>query len=177
MRLICPTCLLFRDLAANATRLGEKGVVAFLTWWDEEGINKSLPSPESADAIQVITIHKSKGLAFRAVFIPFCNWEIKGKPNGIFWVSSEETAYKELKGIPLKYNESLSSSAIAKAYYEELLYNHMDALNMLYVATTRAKDYLYMATMAKKTLLNSQRSGMWSTIFLNQNLRMATATR
>lgn len=145
-----PYLLAFRDLAANATRLGEKGVVAFLTWWDEEGINKSLPSPESADAIQVITIHKSKGLAFRAVFIPFCNWEIKGKPNGIFWVSSEETAYKELKSIPLKYNESLSSSAIAKAYYEELLYNHMDALNMLYVATTRAKDYLYIATMAKK---------------------------
>jgi ATP-dependent helicase/nuclease subunit A len=145
-----PYLLAFRDLTANATRLGEKGVVAFLTWWDEEGMNKSLPSPERADAIQVITIHKSKGLAFRAVFIPFCNWEIKGKPNGIFWVSSEETAYKELKGIPLKYNESLSSSAIAKAYYEELLYNHMDALNMLYVATTRAKDYLYIATMAKK---------------------------
>lgn len=145
-----PYLLAFRDLTANATRLGEKGVVAFLTWWDEEGVSKSLPSPEHADAIQVITIHKSKGLAFRAVFIPFCNWEIKGKPNGIFWVSSEETAYKELKGIPLKYNESLSSSAIARAYYEELLYNNMDALNMLYVATTRAKDYLYMATMAKK---------------------------
>lgn len=145
-----PYLLAFRDLAGNATRLGEKGIVAFLNWWDEEGVNKSLPSPESADAIQVITIHKSKGLAFRAVFIPFCNWEIKGKVNAVFWVSSEETAFKALRGIPLKYNESLSNSAVAKAYYEELLYNHMDALNMLYVATTRARDYLYIATMAKK---------------------------
>ncbi|MBB5437259.1 ATP-dependent exoDNAse (exonuclease V) beta subunit [Pedobacter sp. AK017] len=145
-----PYLLAFRDLAGNATRLGEKGIVAFLNWWDEEGIKKSLPSPESADAIQVITIHKSKGLAFRAVFIPFCNWEIKGKANSIFWVSAEETAFKALRGIPLKYNESLGNSAVAKAYYEELLYNHMDALNMLYVATTRARDYLYIATMAKK---------------------------
>jgi len=145
-----PYLLAFRDLTANATRLGEKGIVAFLNWWTEEGVNKSLPSPDSADAIQIITIHKSKGLAFRAVFIPFCNWEIKGKPNSTFWVSSEETAYKELRGIPLKYNESLSNSSIAKAYYEELLYNNMDALNMLYVATTRSKDYLYIATMAKK---------------------------
>jgi ATP-dependent helicase/nuclease subunit A len=145
-----PYLLAFRDLAANATRLGEKGIVAFLNWWDEEGVNKSLPSPESADAIQIITIHKSKGLAFRAVFVPFCNWEIKGKANSIFWVSAEDTAYKELRGIPLKYSESLSSSSVAKAYYEELLYNHMDALNMLYVATTRARDYLYIATMAKK---------------------------
>jgi len=147
-----PYLLAFRDLTASATKLGEKGIIAFLTWWEEDGAKKSLPSPEGADAIQIITIHKSKGLAFRAVFIPFCNWEIKGKANGTFWVSSEETVYKELKGIPLKYNEALADSAIAKAYYEELLYNNMDALNMLYVATTRSKDYLYIATMAKKEL-------------------------
>lgn len=145
-----PYLLAFRDLAANATRLGEKGIVSFLRWWEEEGVNRSLPSPEEANAIQVITIHKSKGLAFRAVFLPFCNWEIKGKPNSIFWVSAANTAYEELKGIPLRYHESLNSSTVAKAYYEELLYNNMDALNMLYVVTTRAKDYLYIATMDKK---------------------------
>jgi ATP-dependent exoDNAse (exonuclease V) beta subunit len=82
--------------------------------------------------------------------VPFFNWEIKGKPNSTFWVSSADTVYKELGGIPLKYNEELGNSAISKAYYEELLYNNMDALNMLYVATTRSKDYLYLATMAKK---------------------------
>ncbi|MBC7565778.1 MAG: UvrD-helicase domain-containing protein, partial [Pedobacter sp.] len=142
--------LAFRDLTAHANKLGEKGIISFLTWWEEDGVNKSLPSPEGADAIQVITIHKSKGLAFRAVFIPFCNWDIKGKINANFWVSSEDTIYKELKGIPLKYNEALADSSIAKAYYEELLYNNMDALNMLYVATTRCKDYLYIGTMAKK---------------------------
>lgn len=142
--------LAFRDLTAHANKMGEKGIISFLTWWEEDGVSKSLPSPEGADAIQVITIHKSKGLAFRAVFIPFCNWDIKGKVNATFWVSSEDTVYKELKGIPLRYNEGLADSSIAKAYYEELLYNNMDALNMLYVATTRSKDYLYIGTMAKK---------------------------
>ncbi|WP_316801572.1 UvrD-helicase domain-containing protein [Pedobacter frigidisoli] len=144
-----PYLLAFRDLTANAGKLGEKGIIAFLSWWDEDGIKKSLPSPEGADAIQIITIHKSKGLAFRAVFVPFCNWEVKGKTNSTFWVSSENTAYKELRGIPLKYNKDLADSSIARAYYEELLYNNMDALNMLYVATTRSKDFLYIATMAK----------------------------
>lgn len=145
-----PYLLAFRDLTANASRQGEKGVISFLTWWDEDGMKKALPSPEGVDAIQVITIHKSKGLAFRAVFIPFCDWDIKGKINANFWVSTEETVYKELKGIPLKYNEELADSVVAKAYYEELLYNNMDALNMLYVATTRSKDYLYIAIMGKK---------------------------
>ncbi len=154
-----PYLLAFRDLCAHANKLGEKGIIAFLTWWEEEGILKSLPSPEGADAIQVVTIHKSKGLAFRAVFVPFCNWEIKGKVNTTFWVSSEETVYQELRGIPLRYNEALADSVIAKAYYEELLYNNMDALNMLYVATTRSKDYLYLATMAKKEATNLSNIG------------------
>ncbi|MCZ4242843.1 UvrD-helicase domain-containing protein [Pedobacter punctiformis] len=162
-----PYLLAFRDLTANAGKLGEKGIISFLTWWDEDGIKKSLPSPEGADAIQIITIHKSKGLAFRAVFVPFCNWEIKGKANATFWVSSEETVYKELRGIPLKYSEALADSSIAKAYYEELLYNNMDALNMLYVATTRSKDYLYIATMAKKELKLSNMGDVINLTFEN----------
>lgn len=163
-----PYLLAFRDLTASAGKLGEKGIIAFLTWWEEDGIKKSLPSPEGADAIQIITIHKSKGLAFRAVFVPFCNWEIKGKANGTFWVSSDETVYKELRGIPLKYNEALADSAIAKAYYEELLYNNMDALNMLYVATTRSKDYLYIATMAKKEFKLSNMGDVINLTFENE---------
>ncbi len=142
--------LAFRDLIANATRAGEKGIVNFLTWWDEDGIKKSLPSPEEANAVQVITIHKSKGLAFRAVFVPFCNWDLKTKANAIFWVSATDTAYHELGDIPLKFTDDLSNSSVAKAYYKEVLDSNLDALNMLYVATTRAKDYLYLSVMEKK---------------------------
>lgn len=142
--------LAFRDLVANATRMGEKGVVNFLTWWDEDGVKKSLPSPDEADAVQIITIHKSKGLAFRAVFVPFCLWDLKTKANSIFWVPANDTAYVELGGIPLKFAEDLSNASIAKSYFEEVLDSTLDSLNMMYVATTRAKDYLYLAAMEKK---------------------------
>ncbi len=142
--------LAFRDLIANATRMGEKGVVSFLTWWEEDGVQKSLPSPDEADAVQVITIHKSKGLAFRAVFVPFCLWDLKTKANSIFWVPAVETAYHELGRIPLKFAEDLSNSSVAKSYFKEVLDSTLDNLNMMYVATTRAKDYLYLAAMEKK---------------------------
>lgn len=145
-----PYLLAFRDLIASATRLGEKGIVSFLTWWREDGVKKSLPSPDEADAVQIITIHKSKGLAFRAVFVPFCNWDLKTRANAVFWVPAADTVYKELGGIPLKFAEELSRSAVAKAYYKELLDSSLDALNMLYVATTRARDYLYLSVMEKK---------------------------
>ncbi len=145
-----PYLLAFRDLLSNATKPGEKGVGAFLEWWLEEGSMKSLPSPEGADAVQVITIHKSKGLAFRAVFVPFCIWDNKPRPNAVFWVSAKDTMYHQLGDIPLGFNDALSKTAVAKAYFEELLFSNMDSLNMLYVATTRAKDYLYLATMFRK---------------------------
>src|SRR5690606_10588435 len=55
-----------------------------------------------------------------------------------------ETPYQELGSIPLKYSKDLGFSSVANYYFEEELYSHMDTLNMLYVATTRAVDYLYI---------------------------------
>lgn len=146
-----PYLFALRDLAGNIARQGERGLSAFLTYWEEEGGRKTLPSSESSDAVQVITIHKSKGLAFKVVLIPFCNWDTGGKTNSIFWVPATGTPYEALKQIPLKYTASLGQSAVAIAYYEELLYNQMDALNMLYVATTRTKEYLYISCLGKKS--------------------------
>jgi len=146
-----PYLFALRDLAGNIGRQGEKGITSFLKYWDEEGSRKTLPSSESADAVQVITIHKSKGLAFKVVMIPFCNWDINGKINTIFWVPAANTPYHQLQRIPLKYNSSLGQSSVAISYYEELLYNNMDALNMLYVATTRTKEYLYISSLGKKS--------------------------
>lgn len=144
--------LAFRDLVSHATQPGEKGIGSFLEWWEEEGIRKSLPSPEGANAVQVITIHKSKGLAFRAVFIPFCIWDNKTATNSVFWVPAKDTMYYHLGDIPLRFNKELAKTNVAKAYFEELLYSSMDSLNLLYVATTRAKDFLYLGTMFKKTV-------------------------
>ena len=146
-----PYLFALRDLAGNIARQGERGLSAFLTYWEEEGGRKTLPSSESSDAVQVITIHKSKGLAFKVILIPFCNWDTGGKTNSIFWVPAAGTPYEALRQIPLKYTASLGQSAVAIAYYEELLYNQMDALNMLYVATTRTKEYLYISCLGKKS--------------------------
>ncbi|TDG37118.1 DNA helicase UvrD [Pedobacter changchengzhani] len=145
-----PYLLAFRDLTNKSSRQGEKGISAFLKWWEEEGHNKNLPSPETANAIQVMTIHKSKGLAFRAVFIPFCDWALGGKSNNAFWVPMEGTPYADLQSIPLQFTSQLKGSSVTKYYLEELLMNYMDALNSLYVATTRAKDYIYISFAGKK---------------------------
>lgn len=154
-----PYLLAFRDIVGNASRQGERGILSFLTWWSEDGIRKTLPSPEHANAVQVLTIHKSKGLAFRAVMIPFCNFSLSGKASSIFWVPAAETPYEALGSIPLKFSKELGQSSVGKYYFEEELYNHVDSLNMLYVATTRAKDYIYMGTKEKAKTENLSNIG------------------
>lgn len=163
-----PYLLAFRDLVGNATRQGEKGIHSFLSWWDEDGISKTLPSPEEANAVQVLTIHKSKGLAFRAVFIPFCDLGLSGKSNSVFWVPAQETPYALLGSIPLKYSKELANSSVAKYYFEEELYSYMDSLNMIYVATTRAKDYLFIGMKGSEKNEGKSIGDLFSLIYQDQ---------
>lgn len=139
-----PYIFAFRDIVGEFSAGGERGVTAFLTYWDEEGIDKALPVGTDANAVEVITVHKSKGLAFDVVMIPFCGWPIDGKPNSNFWVDTTATPYALLSKTPVKYKSDLGKSSLYRAYFEEVLFNYMDALNTLYVATTRARKHLYI---------------------------------
>lgn len=145
-----PYLLAFRDLVATFTANGERGIHAFLTYWEEEGSDRALPAAGETDAVEVLTIHKSKGLAFDVVMIPFCSWPIDGRINGNFWVNTEDTPYALLRKTPVKYKSDLGKSRLYRAYFEEMLFNYMDALNTLYVANTRARKHLYITAPGKK---------------------------
>jgi len=142
-----PFLLAFRDQVALFSSGGDQGIGVFLDWWDAEGSIKALPSSENQDAVQVMTIHKSKGLEFAAVIIPFVNWKLNtssGFIKKLLWVDAHAAGFGNFNLLPVDYSKSLASTAFAENYFEEMLLNYMDVINTLYVATTRAKDYLCM---------------------------------
>lgn len=151
-----PYILAFKDIVDGFTSKGERGITQFLTFWEEDGNKAVLPSNGKVNAIEVTTIHKSKGLAYDVVMIPFCSWKVDGMVNGDFWVHTEGTPFAELGKIPLKYNGNLANSIFYRQYYEEMLFNYMDALNTLYVATTRAVEHLYIAAPAFKEIVDKK---------------------
>lgn len=140
-----PYLMAFRDLVAEFSAQGERGIASFLTYWDEDGKTKALPASDGGNAVEIMTIHKSKGLAFDVVMIPFCSWELDGMINSHFWVDTSGTSYEILGSVPVKYNSMLVKSSRYQAYLEEMLFNYLDALNLLYVATTRARKELYIS--------------------------------
>lgn len=139
-----PYILTFKDIVSNFTSNGERGINQFLEFWEEDGHKAVLPASGKVNAIEVTTVHKSKGLAYEVVMIPYCSWTLDGFNNGDFWIDTQNTPFWQLSRIPIKYNAYVGKSIFYKQYFEEKLFNYMDSLNTLYVATTRAIEHLYI---------------------------------
>lgn len=143
-----PYILTFKDIVGNFTANGERGINQFIEFWEEDGNKAVLPSSGKVNAIEVTTIHKSKGLAYDVVMIPFCSWTLDGMTNGDFWINTVNTPFAQLGRIPIKYNSAVGKSIFYQQYFEEKLFNYMDTLNTLYVATTRAVQHIYITAPA-----------------------------
>ncbi|MCD4793534.1 MAG: UvrD-helicase domain-containing protein [Bacteroidales bacterium] len=136
----------FQDIISDQIRRNNSNLSEFLDWWEEKGITKSIQLSEKTDAVQIMTIHKSKGLAFRIVMLPYANWNIdhSGINSPLLWVTGNKPPFNSFKYLPVKYSRRLAQTIYAKDYFNEKLYANIDALNMLYVAFTRAIDELYI---------------------------------
>lgn len=144
----------FLDIALKFSSRSNTDLDSFLDWWDEKGKSKAVSSPEGQDAIRIITIHKSKGLGFGAVIMPFVNWETDHNPShtNIIWCKPTAAPFDQLRVVPLKYGNDLKDTIFRNEYLEEKKFNAIDNLNLLYVAFTRAKHRLILfAPQPKKT--------------------------
>lgn len=132
----------FLDTIHEYMQVNGSGVSGFLEFWEEEGAEKTVATHESDNAIRVLTIHKSKGLEFKAVILPWCNWNLNQKANSIFWSPVPEGPFDYLPVVPLSYSSSLAETVFASGYAIEYFKAHIDHLNLLYVSFTRAVDSL-----------------------------------
>src|SRR5690554_1029926 len=158
----------FLDIALKFSEDKSADLNAFLDWWEEKGCNKALYSPEDQDAIRLITIHKSKGLGFGAVIMPFVNWNIDHSPthNDIIWCKPNVAPFDEIGVAPLKYGRALANTIFRDDYFEEKRFTYIDNLNLLYLAFTRAKHRLivFAPTPSKPETIANVADLLWRSI-------------
>jgi ATP-dependent helicase/nuclease subunit A len=136
----------FQDLVLSFSGSGNPGIPAFLEWWESSGRKKSLVLPANQDAIRILTIHKSKGLEFDAVILPFISWDMDHKfsKQPLLWVKPDVPPFNELGVVPVKYSGKLLEDTIFESHYRDEKYSvYIDNLNLLYVAMTRARNVLF----------------------------------
>ena len=117
---------------------------SFLTYWDDKLCAKTIPSGE-LEGIRIYSIHKSKGLEFHTVLIPFCDWSLENETHTqMIWCTPQDAPYNELDIVPVNYGPAMVQSTYAQDYHQERLQLWIDNLNLLYVAFTRAGKNLFM---------------------------------
>ncbi|KAA3647619.1 MAG: Dna2/Cas4 domain-containing protein [Bacteroidetes bacterium] len=136
----------FMEAVLNFSQSESKSLMDFLRWWEIKGDKLSIEAPEGMDAVQVLTIHKSKGLEFPIVIYPFAEQSIsEGKHVDLLWVKQRE--YPELASNTLvEYGSDMFNSTYTKEFEIEYEKKFMDLVNDTYVAFTRPTDRLYIRT-------------------------------
>lgn len=147
----------FQDAVATFSERNQPDVASFLLWWDDNKDSLTITSPEDADAVQVLTIHKAKGLEWRCVIIPSLTFDLKINGNREKdWLPVEEP-FKQKAILPpllpvrLNSRETFEHTPWQQAYDDIEAKNHLDILNLAYVACTRAADELYIFMKEKNT--------------------------
>jgi hypothetical protein len=115
----------------------------FLDWWEINRSKKSITYPESMDAVRVLTVHKAKGLQYPVVIIPDADFKLRNTKR-FLWADVENDFIGKVSVFPLPVQADLESTIYGHLYQKEMADSLLDMVNLLYVATTRPEDRLYL---------------------------------
>ena len=146
----------------KATDIGD-----FLDFWNLKKDKLSIVASENSDAVQIMTIHKSKGLEFPVVIFP-CDVDIYNQINPKVWFNSlpDNYNFKELL-LDFKKDISLINERGLELYNLQREELELDNFNLLYVALTRAVEQLYVITENKISSKGVENLNHYSGIFIN----------
>lgn len=133
----------FYDTVTEYMQNNSSELTSFLTYWNETLYARTIPSGEIS-GIRILSIHKSKGLEYHTVLLPFCDWKMENETNNhMLWckineADADKEPFCELDLTPVNYSSAMAESYFSDSYREERLQLWVDNLNLLYVAFTRA---------------------------------------
>lgn len=147
----------FTDLAMEYSETRDNDLVGFLEWWAQQQDSASVTPPPDSDAIQVLTIHRAKGLEYKCVHLIDFDWKLVDDRESI-WLDLRANANEQNINIGLDIDPDVmpplmcidtndtemgyEGSPFADLLRKQQFLMRFDALNNAYVGLTRAKNSL-----------------------------------
>ena len=156
----------------------------FLQHWETAKNKLSITIPSDTDALRITTIHKSKGLEYPVVIVPYANWKVT--PNAKLdrlWIDLEDIPYdeltliekteeiitdKKLKSSLVSVVKDLENTLVSDQYLNEKTRTLVENLNLLYVAFTRPVQRLYVLAKREKNWNQSSQVSNWMHDYISQ---------
>ncbi|MEL7534981.1 MAG: 3'-5' exonuclease, partial [Bacteroidota bacterium] len=135
----------FLDAVLRYSGSKDASISGFLSYWDEVRHKTAIATAPDPEAVQIMTIHKSKGLEFPVVILPFADWDLGPNNRDFLWLEKpQETPYDQFSFLPIPISSKIEQTYFGDTYANEKRLSYLDNLNMLYVAFTRPELRLYI---------------------------------
>jgi len=159
----------FMDLVFDVEQKYGSDMQSFLDYWDKKGHSASISTPENIESVQIMTIHKSKGLEFPVVIYPYANSNVFEEIDPKLWLpvdKNEFLGFSELlinkKQEVLEYGEV--ESQLYAIDHQKL---QLDAFNLLYVVLTRAVNALFIISSHSLDKKGEHNPNYYSGLFIH----------
>ena len=157
----------FMDTVFDIEQKEGTGIPQYLSYWEKKKDSLSIAAPATINAVQIMTVHKAKGLEFNVAIFPYANSKIYNEIEPKLWLPIEQESFNG-------FEEMLINKKQEVANYNELaeiLFNEendkleLDAFNILYVALTRAVKALYVITKKESVSKNIDAPKSYADLF------------
>ncbi len=152
------------------------GISDFLEFWEKKKSKLAVQITGDLDCVNIMTIHKAKGLEFKVVMYPYADTNLKSSfTQSEIWIQCADNKYTKdipyLDAFLLKLSkEKLTGTIFEKLVETENNKTMLDNLDIMYVAMTRAKNMLFVYTNDKKPSEKSDNSYNLFTDFFEDSL-------
>lgn len=161
----------YLDAVFEFTQKNSSGLSGFVDYFEEKKDSLSIKATARQDAVQIMSIHKSKGLEFPIVIFPYADSQINQNNDGHHWLPTDPLEFGGFEQLMFPHKQGLS----ALGEQEEQLFDErhgqqqFDAINVLYVALTRAVERLYVISRFRESKSKPNYYGQLFMHYLRQN--------
>jgi len=159
----------FLDFAFDYSNKNFANILDFISHYESKKETLSIVSSEESDAINIMTIHKSKGLEFPIVIYAYADIDIYKEKDAKEWYPVTGDEFNGFNNLLLNFNKDFEFFGdVGNSIFKNHLMNlELDNINLLYVALTRAQSELHIICSNSCNNKGQENLKKYSGMFIN----------